>query len=126
MVNLVYFTGGWLTQFTPTMDDVVQEGVAWMLAAAGGEVQVGECTGTEGMAVGTEGMAAAITGNDEDPLLEGEEEEECCLPIRIFSTVKLDTSLAGDLETVVGGVSTTLSTNCFSESSITLSSISSS
>lgn len=93
MVNLVYFTGGWLTQFTPTIEEeveLVQEGMARLVVAAGIELLVGECRD----------VAAAVAAKlpVDEPLLD--EEEVCCLPIRMFSTVKLDTSLAGGFEVV--------------------------
>jgi len=59
--------------------------------------------GGGGAGGGAEGAAPeAITELDgiEEPLLDEEEEhDECCLPIKMFSTVKLEMSLTGALET---------------------------
>jgi hypothetical protein len=71
MVNLVYLTGGWLTQFTPTMeDDIGPKGVG-------------------------EGRLTGVVGDWEGAKVVVEEEEELvelgpCFPMRMFSTVKLE------------------------------------
>lgn len=84
MVNFVYFTGGWLTQLTPTMDeDIGPKGVGEGRLAA--VELVGEWEETEVVV--------------EEPVEFG-----LCFPIRIFSTVKLEIVLLLDVFCSLGAV----------------------
>lgn len=79
MVNFVYFTGGWLTQFTPTTEDEM---------------------GPKGVGEGRL-AAAELVGDWEEVEVEEVQELRLCFPIRMFSTVKLEMALLLDTLGVV-------------------------
>lgn len=80
MVNLVYLTGGWLTQFTPTTEDEI----------APGAVGEGRLWAEPELVEEWAELMEPEEGEEE----EGEAEVVvCCLFMRMFSTVKLEMCL---------------------------------